>query len=139
MSWQTVSRPQCASLTIISCHSLSTMQFECLTESSHCWSFINRHHNSLSFSSIGLFSTVNHELGQPHLYNLYKTAAVKDQLMAWMSFVTFNVQHHSTDTFASQMSVSGCPLIVLSSIKTRPSCYGSDRGTVCLNMALFLC
>jgi len=31
------------------------------------------------------------------------------------------------------MSVSGCPLIVSSLIRTRPSCCGSERGTVCLN------
>jgi len=31
-----------------------------------------------------------------------------------------------------------CPLIVSSSIRTRQSYCGSERGTVCLNMALFL-
>ena len=37
------------------------------------------------------------------------------------------------------MSLNECPLIVSSSIRTRPSCCGSERGTVCLNTALFLC
>ena len=37
---------------------------------------------------------------------------------------------------ASQMLVSGCPLSVSSSIRTRPSCCGSERGIVCLNTAL---
>jgi len=37
------------------------------------------------------------------------------------------------------MSINECPLIVSSSIRTRPSCCGSERGTVCLNTALFLC
>ena len=39
----------------------------------------------------------------------------------------------------SNAASNECLLIVSSSIRTRPSCCGSERGTVCLNMALFLC